>query len=111
MDWQLSTIARPSSIAFWNLIRTPEAARDMEAVARATIETNRALSLLDRHLESRPFVAGDTFSMGDIPVGAVTHRWLALSAVDKPEWPGLRRWYARLEDRPGFREHVMRPLS
>lgn len=111
MDWQLSTIARPSSIAFWNLVRTPLAERDMLAVGRAVAQTNAAMTLLDRHLRARRFVAGDAFSMGDIPVGALTHRWLALDGIERPGWPNLRRWHDELSGRPGFREHVMLPLS
>jgi glutathione S-transferase len=111
MDWQLSMIARPSSIAFWNLVRKPAADRDMPAVARAVEETNAALTLLDRHLGPRRYVGGGTFSMGDMPVGALTQRWLALEGIERPDWPELRRWHRELCERPAFREHVMQPLS
>jgi glutathione S-transferase len=111
MDWQLSTIARPSGIAFWNLVRIPPAERNPEAVARAVAETNAAFDILDVHLAERPFVAGDALTIGDIPVGALAHRWLALDGIDRPVWPALRRWFERLAERPAFREHVMLPLS
>lgn len=110
MDWQLGTLVGPVSIVFWNLIRTPPERRDADAVARNTDEANRAAAILDGALRSQPYVAGEQFTMGDIPVGAVIHRWLALP-VARPELPALAAWYERLRARPGYREHVMLPLS
>lgn len=34
------------------------------------------------------------------------HRYFEL-AVERPDLPHIRSWYARLGDRPAFREHVM----
>jgi glutathione S-transferase len=111
MDWQLSTLARPHGIAFWTLVRTPEDQRDLPALERAVAETNAAMSLLDAHLAAEPYVAARRFTMGDIPVGAIAHRWLALDGIERPAWPSLERWLARLGERPAFRRHVMLPLS
>jgi glutathione S-transferase len=111
MDWQLSTLVGPVSIVFWNLVRTRAAERDASAVASATVEANRAAAILDAHLAKQPFVAGERFTMGDIPVGATAHRWLALEGVERPPLPALRAWHARLAERSAFREHVMLPLS
>jgi glutathione S-transferase len=111
MDWQLSTLARPTSIAFWNLVRRGPAERDEAAVARAVPEANAAFDLLDRHLESHAYVAGPGFTMGDIPVGAMAHRWLALEGIERPSWPALQRWYGALRARPPFHAHVAQPLS
>jgi glutathione S-transferase len=111
MDWQLSTLVRPVSIVFWNLIRTAPAKRDAKAISAATAETASALELLDGHLAARRFVAGERFSMGDIPVGATVYRWLALPDVASAPLPALREWQARLAERPAFRDHVMLPLS
>ena len=74
-------------------------------------EANRACAILDGHLATHEFVAGSHFSMGDIPVGATVHRWLALTGVERPPLPALEAWHARLRQRLGFRTHVMLPLS
>ena len=84
MDWQLSTLLPPVSTVFWTLIRTPEADRDLSAVARAIEEANQVTAVLDRELSERPFVAGEKLSMGDIPVGAVIYRWLAIPGIARP---------------------------
>jgi glutathione S-transferase len=111
MDWQLSVLVRPVSIVFWNLIRTPAAGPNLEAVASATAEANRAAVLIDGHLAAHRFVAGAAFSMGDIPVGATLYRWLALPGVERPALPHLRAWQDRLAERAAFRAHVLLPLS
>jgi glutathione S-transferase len=111
MDWQLSVLIQPVSIVFWNLIRTPATGPDRAAIETATKEANRACAILDGHLAKSEFVAGPHFSMGDIPVGATAHRWLALPGVERPPLPALEAWHARLGERLGFRSHVMLPLS
>jgi glutathione S-transferase len=111
MDWQLSTLLAPVSTVFWTLIRTPATERDMSTVSRATADANRVTAMLDDELGRHPFVAGERFSMGDIPVGAVIYRWLAIPGIERPELPALRAWQERLAARPAFRRHVMLPLS
>jgi glutathione S-transferase len=111
MDWQLSTLVRPVSIVFQNLIRRPPAERDAAAIERNVREANGAMTLLDEHLKNQPYVAGAAFTMGDIPVGATAHRWLEISGIERPPFPAVRAWRARLAERTGFREHVQLPLS
>lgn len=111
MDWQLSTLVGPVSAVFQNLIRRPAAERDAAAVERNTHEANRAMALLDEHLKSRAYVAGDAFTMGDIPVGATAHRWLEIPGIERPPLEAVRAWRARLAAGAGFRTHVQLPLS
>jgi glutathione S-transferase len=111
MDWQLSTLITPVSTVFQNLYRRPVERRDATAIERGTVDANRALLLLDAHLATQAFVAGERFTMGDIPVGAVAHRWLEIPGIDRPPFAAIRAWRARLADRSAFRTHVMLPLS
>ena len=66
--------------------------------------------MLDRHLADRAFVAGDTLTMGDIPIGPQAHRWLNL-VEKRPPMPNLEAWYERLTERPAFRKNVMIPIE
>jgi glutathione S-transferase len=111
MDWQLSTLLRPVSIVFQNLYRVPSHERDGVAIEANLREANRAMAVLDAHLTERPYVAGAAFTMGDIPVGAVAHRWLEIPGIERPPFAAVRAWRARLAERPGFRTHVQLPLS
>lgn len=110
MDWQLATLARPLGIVFWGLVRAPQTS-DPAQIDAAAAELAAAFAVLDAHLERHAFVAGQRFTMGDIPVGAFAHRWLALEDFDRPALPALERWHETLAARPAFRAHVMLPLS
>jgi glutathione S-transferase len=105
MDWQL-TIAAPAIFpVFWDLVRTPPEERDMPAIAAGKVKTTEAMAILDAQLGKTPFVAGDAFSMGDIPVGIIARRFRDL-VPERPALEHLERWYAEIDARPAFRQHV-----
>jgi glutathione S-transferase len=109
MDWQLTTIQTGMTTLFWGLIRTAPEQRDLAAIEAARGATATLWQRLDAHLAHRPYVAGDGFTMGDIPVGTMCYRWLNLPFArdDLPAMPHLRAWYDRLAGRPAYRKHVM----
>ena len=110
MDWQQTTLLAPMTTVFWNLVRTPEPERDMAAVARDIAVCGTLFGRLDAWLGTRRYVAGDRFTMGDIPVGAMTYRWYSMD-VPRPSLPNLEAWYGRLQERPAYRRHVMLPVT
>ncbi len=110
MDWPYN-VAYPQLIkAFLGLYRTPEDERDDDAIARALQTCAKELGVLDAYLARNAYVAGDAPTMGDVPVGCITYRWYAMD-IERPEYPNLAAWYARLRESPAFREHAMIPLS
>lgn len=105
MDWQL-TMAGPAIFpVFWGLVRTPLEQRDPKAIDAGKAKTLEAMSIVNAQLTKTAYVAGDAFSCGDIPVGIIVHRFVAL-VPDHPAMNGLERWYADLCERPAFRAHV-----
>lgn len=105
MDWQL-TMAGPAIFpVFWGLVRTPLEQRDPKAIDAGKAKTLEAMSILNAQLTKTAYAAGDAFSCGDIPVGIIVHRFVAL-VPDHPAMNGLERWYADLCERPAFRAHV-----
>jgi len=109
MDWQLTKVAPQITPIFWNLVRTPEAERNMDAVAAAIKLGHEVWGILDSQLSKTDYVAGNDFTVGDIPVGIHAFRWFSL-VDDRPAMPALEAWYGRLQDRPAYREHCMNPL-
>jgi glutathione S-transferase len=105
MDWQLSVANPAITPVFWGMIRTPPEKRDYAAIEAGKVKTNDAMVMLDAQLGKTAYVAGDTFSYGDIPVGVVTYRYLQLMP-DRPPVPHLERWYKEIAQRPAFHEHV-----
>lgn len=115
MDWKKTTIMGPMTIVFWGLVRTPEADRDMAAIAAAQRESASLYARLDQWLETRDFVGGDDLTMGDISAGAMAYRFFNLVldplADELDDLPNLRAWYNRLRERAAYRDHVMLPLT
>ncbi|MBM3644378.1 MAG: glutathione S-transferase [Alphaproteobacteria bacterium] len=105
MDWQLSTVSECMRVIFWGLVRTPPEKRDMAAIGAAARDAGKLYGRLDAHLATHRYVAGERFTMGDIPVGCFAYRYFALD-VERPALPHLRAWYERLMTRPAYARHV-----
>lgn len=110
MDWQMGTLWAYMRPVFIGLVRTPPEERDLVSIEASRKKTVETWGILDAHLADRDYVAGSSFTMGDIPLGATAYRWLQLG-VEGPSLPNVRTWHERLCERPAFREHVMLPLS
>ena len=110
MDWAECTL-QPSFLGgvFWGFYRTPEPRRDWPAIRRSVAESGEAFALLEQALHGRPYLGGEAPSLADIPAGALLYRWFELD-IARPDLPNVRAWYARLGDRPAYREHVMIPF-
>jgi glutathione S-transferase len=106
MDWQLSVAGPAITPVFWGLIRTPPEKRDHAAIDAGKAKTLEAMRILDAQLAKTAFVAGDTFSMGDIPTAAITYRFRRLMP-ERPRLDNLERWFTGIEQRPPFKEHVL----
>lgn len=109
MDWAITTFIPTVRTPFMALVRARGSVQKDE-FSRAFAEAEGLAAILDRHLEARPYVAGDTFSMGDIPLGCAAHRWLNLPAERRPT-PHLERWYASLAARPATAGVLTLPIT
>jgi glutathione S-transferase len=110
MDWQLNSLNVAFTPMFHGLVRQKPEERDMDAVNRSIADTQRHLAMLDRHLQGSAFVAGDAFSVADIPVGIYAWRWHAFEGIARTPLPAFERWYGELQKRPAFRARVMVPM-
>jgi glutathione S-transferase len=111
MDWSATSL-QPDFLngVFWGYYRTPAAQRDMPAIERSLARCAAHFRLLDRVLETRPFLAGDTLTLADIPAGTALYRYFEID-IARPELPNVGNWYSRLQVRPAYREHVMIPFA
>jgi len=110
MDWQQTTLNRAGGPAFIQWIRTPAEQRQPAVIAASVAATEPLLRMLDAHLATRPWMAGEHFTMADIPIGCEIHRWWGLPQP-RPSLPHLERWYAALLARPATRGVLDLPLS
>ena len=110
MDWFATTMWINLRPVFWGLVRTPPEKRDMQAIELSVKALTANFELLDAQLAKHHFVAGNTFTMGDIPVAVGAFRWYNL-AIARPPLPTLDRWYASICERPAFQKWCMDPLT
>ena len=106
MDWQLTTAGPAIHGLFWGLVRTPPEKRDHAHIDESRRKTTAAMKILDAQLGKTAHVAGERFSMGDIPVGLIAYRYCRL-VPERTGLENLERWYKSLEQRAAFREQIL----
>ena len=110
LDWSQCALQPAFMGVFWGYFRTPPKQRDVAAIERARRECEQLFRLLDAELAMRPFLAGESFSLADIPVGTSLYRYFEMGLeVERP--PHVERWYAALAARRPYRAAVMVPFD
>ena len=109
MDWAFTFQAafRP---VFWGLVRTAPEKRDAAAIEEGRKKCGELLGYLDAALAGRKYVAGDEFTVGDIPMGCHVQLWMRLP-IERPKHAALEAWFGRLLERPAYRNVVDVPLT
>lgn len=110
MDWTTSTLAGPFRPVFWGVVRTPAAQQDWVQINAAIKAVEKLLVIVDQALASQPYLSGDEFGMGDIPLGCFAYAWFEMP-IERAALPHLQAWYERLKQRPAFQKAVMTPLT
>jgi glutathione S-transferase len=106
MDWALSTMQPQVTGLFHAAVRTPEKDRDPARIAARTKGSVKVLEILETHLARSDWVAGNDLSIGDIPIGTQLYRYFDQDN-ERPPLPRVEAYYARMCERPAYRENVM----
>jgi glutathione S-transferase len=110
-EWSKINVALNfSGPIFWQVVRTPRARRDANALRGAIQVLDRYLDIAEKRLASAPFLCGDDFTLADVQFGHLLYRYFDLE-IERRERAGLRSYYERLVARPAYREHVMVPYD
>jgi glutathione S-transferase len=110
MDWTTSTFAGPFRTVFWGVLRTPAEKQDWIQINAAIDTVQQLLVVVDEALALQPYLSGDEFGMGDIPLGSFIYAWFEMP-IERPAMHHLQAWYERLKQRPAYRNAVMTTLS
>lgn len=110
MDWTTSSFAGPFRDVFWGMVRTAPEARDHARLEAGLKRCGELLAMADAALTRTPWLSGEKFAMGDIPLGAFAYPWFEME-IERPALPHLRAWYERLCERPAYRTGVMTALT
>lgn len=64
----------------------------------------------DQALTRSPWLSGEDFGIGDIPLDCIAYAWFSLP-IERPDLPGLQSLYDRLTTRSAYRKAVMTSMS
>ena len=110
MDWQVTTVSPAMIPVFRGMIRTRAEDRDIDAIETGRASLSAKMAIINDELADRSFLTGDNFNMGDIPLGIAVWRWFNMP-IEREDYPHLKRWCDALCERPGYREHIMKPVA
>ena len=106
MDWGGSTFYPAMIGVFWQVVRTPSSERSEEKITRNLNALESALEILATGLDGTEWLDGAAFSVADIALGAGLYRYFDMDIPRNPP-PAITRYYARLTERPAYRNTVM----
>ena len=103
MEWQRSDFSNAYFPVFQGKVKQNASNESLQAKIEACATVYQQL---DDNLALQPYVAGDSLTMGDIPIGAMTYRYMTMD-IERPELRNVNAWYERLCSRPAYQQHVM----
>lgn len=104
MDWAATDLYSGVRNVFLGLV-VKMAGITPQAIEEGAKEWAQQMQRLDAHLaQSGPYVTGNSFTIGDIPVGLVVNRWFAIP-FKKPKLAAVETYYDRLGERAAYRAH------
>jgi glutathione S-transferase len=110
MDWQTATLSSAMGPGFMGLVRIAPEKRDADAIAASLAKTTTLVAMLDAHLAGRDYIAGAAYSMGDIVLAPIMHRWFNMPC-ERAAAPHAERWYATLMQRPACARVLTLPIT
>jgi glutathione S-transferase len=110
MDWQLSVIGGPMGALLQGLVRSTPESRDPTAIEAARRRAIVAWEIVDDALATEPYLGGASLSLAEIVLGTHIFRWFNFP-IERPTLANLSAWYERIGERPGFKKHIVMPIT
>lgn len=109
MDWTMA-FSIPFQSVFLGMVRTAPEKRDMSVIEAGIERCEKLFTIIDMTLAKQPWLSGEAFGIGDIPLGCYAYGWFSMD-IPRQTHPHLERWYQQLTQRNAFKQTVMLPLS
>ncbi|MDX2222950.1 MAG: glutathione S-transferase [Rhodospirillaceae bacterium] len=106
MEWAQTTLQRDLIDLFIAMIRTAPAQWNRPLIDAKVAACAKNFTLLNDVLATRAFASGPALTYADIPIAASLYRYFEME-IARPQLPHVEAWYARLQQRPAYRAHVM----
>ncbi|TDI89657.1 MAG: glutathione S-transferase [Gammaproteobacteria bacterium] len=109
LGWTTTTLQPPWIELFWRLVRTPVEKQNPKLIARLTAASIAQFQSLEAQLVHHAYIAGEAFSLADIPAGMTLYRWFEME-IDRPAMRHVERWYEALQERPAYQASICIPF-
>jgi glutathione S-transferase len=113
LSWDAMHFARHGGTLYFQRVIKPRfglGEPDVAAIDEAMGFFRQFAGVLNSHLEGRGYLVGDGLTVADFAVAAfLPHAQEARLPID--EFPEIRRWYAKLEQLPAWREPFPTPAA
>ena len=113
LSWDAHHFSRHAGTLYFEYIIKPRigmGAPDSEAVEAATGQFKVFAQVLEEYLSGRTFLVGETLSVADFAV-AVTLPYAQAAHLPLDDFPAIRRWHARLDELPAWRQPFPEPAK
>lgn len=97
--WVVTEVEKPLLFAAANLFLFEEGGRDAAEAEMAMGRLARPFGVLEAHLQERPHLLGDRFTVADLNVSSVM-TLAPLAQIDLGRWPRMRAWLHGCLERP-----------
>ncbi|PUE26412.1 glutathione binding-like protein [Limnohabitans sp. Jir72] len=74
-------------------------------INRYTNEAKRLYGVMDKQLQSQPWIAGKTYSIADMAIFPWLRSWQN-QGIDWADYPHLKAWFDRIAERPAVQKAV-----
>ena len=101
MMWENNRLITPMHNIVEQRFRVPAHARNNELQIRSEKMLIDEFMIVENQLTKTRYIAGNTWSMGDIPISIRCHRFYLLD-IPKPKMPNLESYYERIKKRVSF---------
>ena len=106
MDWQATELNNSWRYAFMGLVRKNPACQDPALIAQSLQGWNAQMAVLEAQLQrTGAYVLGPVFTLADVVLGLSLERWRRTPQPERPDYPALAAYHARLCERPAFLRH------
>lgn len=93
---------------FFQRIAAPNGHDEPYSIQRYVDESRRLLEVLDKRLDGRDFLVGDTYSIADIATYPWARAW-PWAKLDITGLDHLKAWFKRIDDRPAVQKALTIP--
>jgi glutathione S-transferase len=107
MEFGSTTLQPPFIGLFWQQVRMTKAEQDQAALEGQIKALYAGLEIVNTALsDGRAYLAGNDFSMADVAIGSLFHRFMDLHPTILDALPHVDEWHASIAARAGYRKWI-----